>query len=909
MAADLLTAPRVTGAAVAAVVAKVEATGRHRNGGVLGIRADPTSKVAVTRSSPAGHRITVEACPSTLAVWDALHRWDGAGWLVVLTDRPEDDLGPGTLARLVDHRLLTPDPWEAAMQVFGARTLQRALLVEGRQAELPTQLVALTPEDGWPTAPGGVLTREHAYASVAVKYLGLPLGADAPGILEWTTRSEAVAAVSTLRARAQDALTDAVLGWLADQAGPARRPILHLLARGRLPEILPAGLALHLLHRAARELREEARVAEARLTERVWSGLRLRPEEAEALGTLCEITVQELLARTATQETGERLLDRTDRVLTEVSAPTVARRSGLLPSALDAAYDRLGRALAGGTADVENVWSEVQKHPLAQGIGEHADPRRAPAQAGVRITRWLAHVAEPDASGTLVSLTRRQTADDAWVDAAVNTAARGVESTELASGLEAVVRRALEQCRLHDREFASALAEEGTDAGQPLRGADQGDGMVWHIEDLAREVVVPIARERPALVLLLDGMSTGAATQVLSSVTQRGAQWTELIPAGSTRRASALAVLPSLTEHSRTSFFCGRLATGGQSDEKAGFTEAARAAGHSTGTLFHKAGLDTRRAGFELSQDVADAIADVQRHPLVGCVLNTIDDALDRSDPGGTVWNDELVKHLRPVLAAAQAAGRAVIITADHGHVVERRTGEKQAATDVSSARSRAAENPAGEGEVLVHGPRVLSHGGSSVLAVDEGLRYSTLKAGYHGGGSPAEVVVPVVVLIPTATVTGEEVHLAGWKPAPTQIPIWWDLARAGAPSAVPEPAPDAPGQGAFELFETPPAAQAVGATVVATERYAAQRQIAGRVSLADDAVAGLIDALLGAGGQRVPASAVASLLRIPEQRVSFAVGQLQKLLNVEGYPVVRMDGGMLVLDAPLLAQQFGVPA
>ncbi|MFW6187201.1 MAG: BREX-2 system phosphatase PglZ, partial [Actinomycetota bacterium] len=421
MAADLLTAPRVTGAAVAAVVAKVEATGRHRNGGVLGIRADPTSEVTVTRSSPAGHRVTVEACPSTLAVWDALHRWDGTGWLVVLTDRPEDDLGPGTLARLVDHRLLTPDPWEAAMQVFGARTLQRALLAEGRQAELPTQLVALTPEDGWPTAPGGVLTREHAYASVAVKYLGLPLGADAPGILEWTARSEAVAAVSTLRARAQDALTDAVLGWLADQAGPARRPILHLLGRGRLPEILPAGLALHLLHRAARELREEARVAEARLTERVWSGLGLRPEEAEALGTLCEITVQELLARTATQETGERLLDRTDRLLTEVSAPTVARRSGLLPSALDEAYDRLGRALAGGTGDVENVWSEVQKHPLAQGIGELADPRRAPAQAGVRITRWLAHVAEPDASGTLVSLTRRQTADDAWVDAAVNT--------------------------------------------------------------------------------------------------------------------------------------------------------------------------------------------------------------------------------------------------------------------------------------------------------------------------------------------------------------------------------------------------------------------------------------------------------------------------------------------------------
>ena len=909
MAADFPAAPLVTGTAVAAVVAKVEANGRNRNGGVLGIRADPASNVTVTRPSPAGNHLTVESCSSTLAVWDALHRWNGNGWLVVLTDRPEDDLGPGTLARLVDHRLLTPDPWEAAMQVFGARTLQRALLAEGRQADLPTQLVALTPHDGWPIAPGGVLTREHAYASVAVKYLGLPLGADAPEILNWTTRTEAVTAVSTLRTRAQNSLTDAVLGWLADQTGPARRPLLHLLGRGRLSEVIPAGLALHLLHLASEELREEAKVAEARLTERVWSGLGLRPEEAEALGVLCEIAVHELLARAATQEIGARILDRTDRVLTEISAPAVARRSDLLPSSLNDAYDRLGRAFAGATEDVEKIWIEVQEHPLAQGIGEDVDPRKSPAQAGVRLTRWLAHLAQPEAPGTLISLTRRQAADDAWVDAAVNIAARGVESTDLASGLEAVVRRALDQRRLHDREFADAMAKEGTVAGQPLSRTGEGDGMVWRIEEIAREVVVPITRERPTLVLLLDGMSTGASTQVLNSVTQRGAQWTELVPAGSTRRASALAVLPSLTEHSRTSFFCGRLTTGGQSEEKAGFTETARAAGRTAGTLFHKAGMDTRRAGFELSQDVANAIADVQEHPLVGCVLNTIDDALDRSDPGGTVWNDELVKHLRPVLTAAQAAERAVIITADHGHVIERRTRAKQAASDPSSARSRAAESPALEGEVLVSGPRVLSHGGSAVLAVDEDLRYSTLKAGYHGGGSPAEVVVPVVVLVPTTVVTEEETQLTGWTPAPTQVPVWWDLARVNVPSTPSEWPEDAPGQSVLELFDAPLAAQPMGSAVVATERYAAQRHIAGRVTLADDAVAGLVDALLAARGQRVPASAVASILRIPEHRVQFAVGQLQKLLNVEGYPVVRMDGGMLVLDVPLLSQQFGVSA
>jgi hypothetical protein len=38
---------------------------------------------------------------------------------------------------------------------------------------------------------------------------------------------------------------------------------------------------------------------------------------------------------------------------------------------------------------------------------------------------------------------------------------------------------------------------------------------------------------------------------------------------------------------------------------------------------------------------------------LVTCVLNTIDDTLDRSDPGGTEWGADAVKHLAPLLDAS----------------------------------------------------------------------------------------------------------------------------------------------------------------------------------------------------------------------------------------------------------------
>ena len=100
---------------------------------------------------------------------------------------------------------------------------------------------------------------------------------------------------------------------------------------------------------------------------------------------------------------------------------------------------------------------------------------------------------------------------------------------------------------------------------------------------------------------------------------------------------------------------------------------------------------------------MAAAITDVTRYPLVTCVLNSVDDALDRSDPGGIAWGADTVKHLDPLLERARHAGRTVILTADHGHVIERRQGTQRPHPDMSSSRSRGASTPPGDGEVLRH--------------------------------------------------------------------------------------------------------------------------------------------------------------------------------------------------------------
>src|SRR5699024_11620049 len=68
--------------------------------------------------------ITVRWCPSVLSLWDALTGWDEQGWLVLLTDRTEEEIGSGLLARMVQQRLHRPDAWDSVKQRFRATSLE-----------------------------------------------------------------------------------------------------------------------------------------------------------------------------------------------------------------------------------------------------------------------------------------------------------------------------------------------------------------------------------------------------------------------------------------------------------------------------------------------------------------------------------------------------------------------------------------------------------------------------------------------------------------------------------------------------------------------------------------------------------------------------------------------------------------
>ena len=900
--ADRVTAETIPGAAVTPAMARALIDqARHRHGyatGILGVRARPE----VTREASFTHRdqtVRIVPAASALAVREAIRGADPDGWLVVVTDRSDADLGDGLLSQFTYQQMRHPDAWQALQQRFGAHSVDAQLLRMDKARQVATGLLELSPPDGWPPAPAGVLTREHALAAVARTELGLPDGpVDLITVLQWSTNPALPGTIARLRGRAGDVSVDAVLAWVADAAGEGAPFVAALLRAGTPTDLVPLGIVLDCLLNATP--RQDADVAIARLQYR-WGDV---PRPAlVAAGRLAGVVVSGMLGGRTTEADAKRLIARADDLMVEAQAVHLAAGSRRLRAGLTLRLRALAEVLRhapelDGSA-LETAWSAVAEHELVD------DPRIAPAAAGVRLARWLASptprapFSSAEGSASLHDLTVRHLHQDAWVDSAVNDAEPGVDDHPLAAALERVLQVVQERRDAHDTAFAAALAREGTD----VRNAG-----VLTLERVLPEVVLPLAQRFPTLLLVLDGMSAGVATEILAhATTELEYGLIECLVPGASTRTPALAALPSVTEVSRASLLSGRLVSGQQDAERRGFAEVARKLGEVQ--LFHKGGLDTSRQGFALSEAARQAIADTEQYRLVGCVLNTIDDALDRTDPGGTDWTAETVKHLAPLLRAARASGRLVVLTSDHGHVVERRPGSQRGVG--LGGRYRRASGPIESDEVLVEGARVLTPDHRAVLAVNERLRYGPLKAGYHGGAAPAEVVVPVALLAPS-TLTHD---LAA---APVAEPAWWDLTSMATPvldevpweqPAVPTPVTPPVAQPDLFAEPAPAASGGVGAALLASDTFRTQKKLVARLNVTDQEIAKLVEALASAPDRRLSATRVAMLLGVPANRVPLATSQVAKLLNVEGYPVVSSDPATqaVTLDAALLTEQYGV--
>jgi hypothetical protein len=383
-----------------------------------------------------------------------------------------------------------------------------------------------------------------------------------------------------------------------------------------------------------------------------------------------------------------------------------------------------------------------------------------------------------------------------------------------------------------------------------------------------------------------------------------------------------VAALPTVTEVSRTSLLCGRLTLGAAAQERSGFASHAALLAHSRAgappRLFHKGDLADAT---NLAPEVRAAIADPHQR-VIGVVYNAVDDHLSGPDQLHQRWTLEDLRLLLPLLREAREARRVVVITADHGHLLE--DGTTQVSTQVSegseSDRWRPGKDSRAPHEVAVSGGRVVTSDGSNTVVClwGESTRYGGRKNGYHGGLSPQEVTVPLAVMVPLG------LNLPEWTPAPPAQPEWWELPPIPklkeAKPAVAQPVRPAGrkptaqvGQPQlFEETELPPAPAPAApdwiSALLSGTIYASQRQLAARVALPDEKMRALLTALSERGG-KLSRAALAQRLSLPEIRLGGMLSAVRRMLNVDQAPVLVIDeaAGTVELNIALLHQQFRV--
>ncbi|SCL29742.1 PglZ domain [Micromonospora nigra] len=902
----------------AAVRRKVEAWLAERddaNAIVLLARPEWTDEPVLTIDDT---QVRVVPCPTPIAARAALADRAAHEKLVLLTDLTDTELGDGLLAHVSLQTGRSVDPWDLVGQAFGGQVQPDSTLVRtGRW--VADALTELAPTAGWPPPAGTILTRDHALRHLAGAVLGLdPDELDGAGLLHWSTDAPTQLRFGELPADWAEGIAD----FLVEVAGPVAVPVLAAVRAGHGTDAIPLGLLAGVLwpRSSAQTPDVEIAVARTRLEPR-FGGTRLTDCQANLFLEAAEAWIYRALdGDDAVRHDAHRMLRRAEEIAAEIDVTERLVASTLLPVGFTQRMRAFGAAVrlalpgsAAGTpppdliGNAQDRLAEVEAHRSAD------RSRVETARMAVRLLRWLA-IGDGRGPATMLAAVHRQVRDDGWVDRARLDVFAGDVDQQVAQAYRALHAAVDTRRAEHDREFAELL--------QDMTGAEREPGTLFRVEDVLDRVVRPILDNgRRILLLLLDGMSAAAGIEIADSLGRSGA-WTELTPGGGPR-TGVLAALPTITVVNRCSLFSGRIAVGDRAAELRAFT------GQFPGSvLLHKADLRTP-AGLAVDPEVAGAIDD-PAVPMVAAVINTIDDALDRSDPGTIEWSTDTVNGLRDLLAVAQ--DRVVVLVSDHGHVVDRGSEAVLLSSDSGENRWRPATTAPRDGELLYAGTRVALGNGRVILPWREELRYGPRKAGYHGGATPAEVVIPLLVFA-----AQDEHAVPGWAGAPVPSPEWWRepirqttsggsttvAARPGArPSGRPgrRHRPPAQDEGLFDLpsptsaAAPPPAttpapvepASALVDALLASPVYADRRDA--RAPIPDERVAALL-ATLVVGNGRATLDTLATRAGIPAHRIHGTFTALRRLLQVEGYPVLSLDpdGRTAKLDIPLLVEQFGL--
>lgn len=894
------------------IAAQVDAVLRHdATAAVIGIRAQ--SPGAWPERLPVQTReFALAWCPSPLLVRQKLMECDecrdGSG-VVILTPVDSQDLGADVLARLSRGRLFAVDSWDMLRNVFQARDLDSRL---ARWPWLAEVLLENLPAEGYPPAPGGFLDVDTAWAQAFRLVLDLdsanPGRPDLAALLAWSLDGLRVHRYLSLSDQARQQISER----LGEVLGGFGAPALRCLGAGHALELVPLAVVCGAVFSPSVNPSQELLAAAVRL-ERYFGGVPLSAEEARHLYRNVLVLLDGMDPMTL-----DRILAAADRLFRSLHLDAVAAISDDLPVSFEARLTALEGALR---AYLENPGAEAAR--AVNAATDYAARHRLAAQGTLRklrlemaakLVRRLEQARQAPASpppdlGASVSDYVR---DGAFMDRARLSLFGGDELPGLTQAYQLLRERVRELREQQNAGFARTLeAWQGSGCGALPN--------VVPIERVLDDLVAPLAREAPVLLLVMDGLSYPIFLELLEDALRSG--WTEFVPQGRERAQAGLATIPSVTEISRASLLCGRLCAGQMPQEKAGFAAhpalTAVSRSNAKPIVFHKGEIAD---GMGLSESVRDAVGRPDRK-VVAVVYNGVDDHLAGSDQLHPVWTLDALRLIRPLLYEARLAGRVVVMTSDHGHVLDEFTTVSGSGV---GDRWRSGDEVAGLKETHLQGGRVLTPTGETRVVVpwSETVRYGAKKNGYHGGISLPEMVIPIALLAPPGMGAP-----ASYRPIGPVFPEWWDpitadgilpvstAARPGKATPSPKKArrssPPEPRQETLFGEETAVAVPDqhrddwIG-RLLGSSLYQAQKQLAARAAPRDAEIRALLEALAERGG-RMSKAALAQRLNLPLMRVSGFINAARRLVNVDQAHVLTLDEaeGSVTLNRGLLETQF----
>lgn len=861
---------------------------RHESPLVVGIQS-PAGWAGPSELEVEGEKYAVVEADSPLAIRERLLAAEGSGQrLVLLTPLETQSLGDDLLGRLCKFKLIPLSARESLKDIFQAQGVHPFILANRWFADT---LLECIPSERVAPAPSGFLDLETAWGLVLNRKLGIPQShPDTQDLLAWSADDAHRLSWQNCRPELKAAARD----WLSQTAGPSGLSIIDCVEAGHGKEAAALGLAFHVV--ASPEAANIAPLRDAAVRLERFTGNRPISQTSAEAWKRAATEYFESLGRQGHEAAMRDCLQQSDELLRQVQVDSFAYLSDYSAAGFEQRLQQSGeciiKALENGSCanlkELTRLVDLVDDHQLALPASLRVDRLRM----ALRLTRWLG-VRKPHAAGSFVELAMEYADETSFVDWARYALYPGESTASLGQAYAQLLEAASARREELNHHFAQALVQ-----WSPTPGSE-----VIPIEHILRDVVAPAATLQPVLLIVLDGMSFAVFRELAVDFGKHG--WAMADLEGKSRIRLAAAALPTVTEHSRRALLCGRIDA--DVGEVAGFAANADLAEASSRShpprLFLKGDLmDPAEGG--LSKEVRDEIGSPRRR-VVAAVVNAVDDLLTKGDQISLPWKFDHLHVLARLLDAAQAAGRLVVLTSDHGHVLDYQ-GELRVGGEAD--RYRTTGSAPGEGELEVYGPRVGGFAGGRFIAPwSERIRYTSRKAGYHGGLSPQEVVIPVALF------SREEFNVKGLVPAPVAQPSWWTEEATGGmeePSAGITPKKIEHELPLFAAAEQ--RAQAAARDwiehLLASPVYQRQAGLAGRTSLSPD----LLRAILGAlqdRGDRILKSALAQRIGQPEFRVPGLVASLRRVMNVDGYPVITFEeaSGTVCLNRQLLKTQFEI--